>query len=112
MPLRKNITLYEGNIETIALVVTTEDDGLAQDLTFATVEVYLKPNKDTDDGDASVVLLSTETGEVVKTTPLDGEATITFPSDLSAGTLWWRVDVIINNRRKTAVYGSLYVENI
>lgn len=111
MPDRLNILLYEGNVEKASLVITKEDDDTPQDITAAFIEVYIKPDRDVADNDGSVVKLSDSTGEVVKTSPLLGQATVTFPDDLPAGTLWWRVDVILSGQRKTACFGTLLIEN-
>jgi hypothetical protein len=108
---RKNITLYESNVERAVLTIIKQDDGTAQDITSAVIEVYIKANATTADGSAGVVKLSTETGEIVKTTPLSGICTVTFPDNIQSGTRWWRVDVILNNQRKTACYGSFTIEN-
>ena len=111
MPVRSNLTLYEANPEKASITILKEDDGLAQNLTGATIETYVKPTASTADADGSVVKLSTATGEIVVVSAAAGTATITFPATLGAGTKWWRTDVIISGQRKTCVFGSLYIEN-
>ncbi len=112
MPVRLNLSLYQANPEKALLTITKEDDNTAQDLTGASIEVYVKPTRDTADDDPDVTLLSTGSGEVVITgLATAGMATVTFPNDLPAITQWWRADVIVSGQRKTCAFGSLTVEN-
>lgn len=112
MPVRINATLYEANDEKMDIVVSSEDDGVLQDLTGSVIEVFIKTDADTPDNDPTTVKLSTETSGVTITDAVNGEARISFPNDLLPTTLWWRVDVLLNGLRKTACYGSLYVTNV
>lgn len=111
MPVRINLTLYEANPEKASITVIQEDNNAPQNLTGAVIEVYIKPTAATADADGSVVKLSTVTGEVVVTSIPNGTATITFPDTLSAGTKWYRADVIITGQRKTCVFGSITIVN-
>lgn len=111
MPSRLNPKIYEGNDEKMSIIISDEDDGTPQNLTGATVEVYIKDASDTPDDDVSVVKLSNQTSGVSITDAAAGVALISFPNTISAGTLWWRVDVILSGSRKTACYGALTVVN-
>lgn len=116
MPERINVTLYESNDETMDIVVYEEPefDGqplVVQDLTGATIEVYVKPTKETDDDDPGNLLLSTQTSGIVVTDAENGAATVTFPDNITPGTHWWKVDVILNGQRKTACSGTFMIED-
>lgn len=113
MPLQRELELFQGNQE-IFTVTVTKDDGTVQNLTGLTVNVYLKPARETSDLDGQVIKLSTATGEVVLTTPLAGLCTVTVPASALAlaGRRWWRCDVIIGGQPKTAAYGPLKVVDV
>lgn len=111
MPVRLNLSLYEGNPEKASITIVQEDNNAPQNLTGAVVEAYVKSTRELADTDLSVTKLSTVSGGVVITSAENGTATITFPNTLPAGTHWWRVDVIIAGQRKTCAFGSLVVED-
>lgn len=113
MPGRLNITLYETDNEEAIITIVKQDTSpeIPQDLTAAFIDIYIKPSRDTDDGDSSVVKLSTDTGEIVKTNAASGIATVTFPNDISPGTHWWKVIVTLSGNSKTACYGTFEVAN-
>jgi hypothetical protein len=108
---RRDLTLVEGNPETVKEIVTDDDTGLPFNLTGTTVEFWIKPDATVPDTDPSVVKLSTSTGEVTLTDAAGGVATVAVPAQ-SAGTSWRRLDVVSGGSRKTAVYGPLYVINV
>lgn len=113
MPLQKDLELFQGNQEIFTITVS-KDDGTVQNLTGLTVNVYLKPARETSDTDPSVIKLSTATGEIVLTTPTSGLCTVTVPTTAlaTAGRRWWRCDVVISGQPKTAAYGPLKVIDV
>lgn len=111
MGVRTDLTLVEGNTETVEETVTDDDTGQPFNLTGKTVEFYIKANATVPDTDPSVVKLSTATGEVTVTDAAGGVATVAVPAQ-AAGTAWHRLDVVSGGSRKTAVYGPLYVIDV
>lgn len=111
MPVRADLTLIEGNTETVKETVLDDDTGQPLNLSGKTVEFYLKADATVPDTDPSVVKLSTSTGEVTITDAAGGVATVAVPAQ-SAGTSWRRLDVVSGGSRKTAIYGPLYVINV
>ncbi|WP_246267783.1 hypothetical protein [Nonomuraea typhae] len=111
MTTRRDLTLIQVNDETVDLAITQHDSGAAQDLTGATVECYLKPTAQTADDGAGVTKLSTATGEITITSAVGGTCQIAVPAAAltTAGTRWWRADVILSGKRRTCVYGPLHV---
>lgn len=110
MPVSRDLELYQGNQETFTITVT-KDDGTVQNLTGLTVNLWIKPARETADTDPLVIKLSTSTGEIVLTTPLAGLCTVTVPASALAlaGRRWWRCDVLVGGQPKTAAYGPLKV---
>lgn len=111
MPQRTDLTLIEGNTETVRETVTDDDTGTAFDLTGRTVEFYVKANATVSDTDPSVVKLSTATGEITITDAINGVCEVTVPAQ-QPGSWWRRLDVVDGTDRKTAIYGPLYVVNV
>lgn len=111
MPKRRAVTLYQHNAEQIDVTVTDGAD--AYDLTDVQVEVYLKPSAATDDDDAAVVLLAIGTG-VELLDAAAGQVRVTVPPSAltTSGTRWWRLDVVKDAARRTAVYGPMHVTDI
>jgi hypothetical protein len=60
----------------------------------------------------STVKLSTGTGEVQITDPVNGLAVVTIPHTAlaTAGLFWWRADAVISGSRKTGGYGPLEIK--
>lgn len=106
MPVSHELTLYEANNEVANVTIYEEGTDTPQDLTGATVEIYLKASASATD--ASATKLSTATGEITITDAADGEVTVVFPAQ-SAGVTWWRIDAVISGQRRTAAYGRLIV---
>jgi hypothetical protein len=110
-PLR----LLEGNDE--ILTVTIGRSGAAYGLTGSTVEMIIKNSVDDAEGtypDASVVVLSTATGEITVTDAAAGTVTIAIDAaDLATpGNMVYRIDVIDGTGRRTAIHGDLLVVNL
>lgn len=111
MATKADLTLIEGNPETIRETITDDDTGLPRNLTGLTIEFYVKPDATVPDTDPSVVKLSTATGEVTITDAANGVCQVAVPAQ-AAGTFWRRLDVIASGQRKTAIYGPMYVTNV
>lgn len=111
MPKQADLTLIEGNTETVEEAVTDDDTGQPLNLTGVTVEFYVKTDRTVPDTDPSVVKLSTATGEVTVTNAVGGVCTVAVPAQ-AAGTYWRRLDVVSGTDRKTAIYGPLYVIDV
>lgn len=109
----QKLEVYERNDEVVDLTLTYA--GQAYNLTGKTIEMYLKPTSATADTDPSVFKLSTATGEIVITNPGTlGQAVASVPAaDLvTAGSRFYRVDIIDAGKRRTALYGPLRVINL
>lgn len=114
MPTRRELVLLQRNDETVRLAITQDDTGDPQDLTGVTVEVFIKPNAETDDTDDAVTVLSTaDSGIVIDPPAAEGIAVLTVPAELTAvaGESWWRVDCVVGDSRKTAMYGPFVVRD-
>ena len=113
MPSRRELVLLQRNDETVRLNITQDDTGDPQDLTGVTVEVFIKPNAETDDDDAAVTVLSTPDDIVIDPPSTDGIAILTVPAEVTAtaGESWWRADCVIAGDRKTAMYGPFIVRD-
>lgn len=103
------LTLYQGNDETLDITVCEADTGDAYDLDDATVELLLKSHSYEPDSDATV--LSTSAGELEITSTSDGtvRARIDRPHLDTPGTRWWRLDIVRPDTRRTAAYRELYL---
>ena len=113
MPSRRELVLLQRNDETVRLAITQDDTGDPQDLTGVTVEVFIKPNAETDDDDAAVTVLSTPTDIAIDPPSTDGIAILTVPAEVTAtaGESWWRADCVVAGDRKTAMYGPFIVRD-
>jgi hypothetical protein len=111
MPVRTDLTLIEGNTETVKETVTDDDTGLPLNLSGKTVEFYIKADATVPDSDPSVVKLSTATSGVTITDAANGICQAAIPAQ-TAGVYWRRLDVVSGSDRKTAIYGPLYVINV
>jgi hypothetical protein len=110
-PLR----LYEGNDE--ILTVSIGRAGAAYSLAGSTVEMIIKSSVSDAEGtypDASVVVLSTATGEITVTDAAAGTVTVDInAADLATpGTMVYRIDVIDGTGRRTAIHGDLLVVDL
>lgn len=112
MATYQELRLGQRNDEDVALAICQEDAVTPLDLTTATaIELYLKPNAQTDDADPDVITLTLADGDITLTDPAAGLCTAAIPAtDLAtAGTRWWRLDATVDGHRKTALYGVLTV---
>lgn len=115
MATQQALTLYEANDENVTVAVTTNDPvtGTVLDLTGATVEAFLKVAASTPDNDAGVWKGSTATGEITLTDAVNGLLEIAIPGSAVTTTKgWWRCDVVVSSRRKTAAYGQVTVVDL
>lgn len=111
----QNITLNENNDEDVSVSITTNipAQGTTLNITGMTVEAYLKLSAATADTDASTWKGSTATSGVVMTDAFNGLVTVSIPaSSVLLSMKWWRVDVISGGKRKTAVYGTVSVNDL
>lgn len=115
MATRADLVLNEANDENVVVIVTTNQPavGTVLDLTGATIEAFLKVSAATADGDAGVWKGSTATGQITITDPLNGALEIAIPGSAVTTTKgWWRCDVIVAARRKTAAFGLVTVTDL
>jgi hypothetical protein len=113
VPASTNLSLFEGNTDTITLAITKAADSTAEDLTGKTVEVLFKPTASTADGDPSVTTLVSPTDITITDAP-GGLAQFTVPAAVvaSPGSTFWRCDVVSGANRRTSMYGSVVTENL
>ncbi|MEB3367405.1 hypothetical protein [Saccharopolyspora mangrovi] len=113
MPASTNLSLFEGNTDTITLAITKAVDSTAENLTSKVVEVYFKPSASTADTDPSVTKLVSPT-DVTITDAAGGLAQFTVPAPVvaSPGSTFWRCDVVSGANRRTSMYGSVTTENL
>jgi len=115
MATERDIEVIEDNDPLV--VFTCKVDGAAINLSGAEVNFYLKPSKDTDEDDDSVVTYSTETGEITlraQSGATLGQLEVRMSADdLGApGKLRYRLDVIQSMMRTTYAYGRVVVINV
>jgi hypothetical protein len=108
------ITLTEGNDETI--LVTINRMYLADDLlTITSIEFYLKDSDCVDDAGA-LLLSSTDAGQVLILTQTSAQITahVFVPASSLRGSYarFYRVDGLIGVRRRTAVYGTVTMNDV
>jgi len=111
MAERRDLTLLEGQPETVRETITDADTGLPVNLAGKVINFYVKADASVPDADPSVTKLSTSTGEITVTDAANGICTVAVPAQ-QAGTLWRRLDVVTAGQPKTAVWGPLYVLNV
>lgn len=110
-----NISLNENNDEDVQVTIQTNVPtvGTVLNLTGMTVEAYLKQSAATSDTDASTWKGTTTGSGVVLTDSTNGICTVSVPAaSVTTAMHWWRVDVISGGKRKTAVYGSVTVQDL
>lgn len=105
------LTLDENNDETVDLTVTA--DALI-DPNQATFELVIKASAAADDADGTT--LTDEDGLTVTST--EPSKTIALTANIPAsvletpGTRFWRLDVIVDGKRGTAMYGPLRIRDL
>lgn len=110
MPAKTDLTLIEGNVETVRHTITQDDTGTPLNLTGLTIEFYLKPDASVPDSDPSVTKL-TNPADITITDAVNGVCEVVVPAQ-AAGIRWRRLDVIQGGSRRTAAYGPLIVVNV
>jgi hypothetical protein len=109
MATYQELNLNQNNDEVIALTLTQA--GAALDLdTASALELYLKPHRTTADTDLAVTKLTLSSGIAI-TDASAGTCTAAIPAAALAvaGLKWWRIDAVITGKRKTALFGVVYV---
>lgn len=111
MAVRADLKLLEGNDEVVREVIVDDDNGAPLNITGVTIEFLIKPNDLTSDDADTVTVLSTATGEIVRTDSAAGVCEVSIPVQ-QPGTYWRRLDVIAEDGRKTAIYGPMHVISV
>lgn len=103
------LAVDQGTDPDIALAVT-EDGEVAELGAAEAIELYLKPHRTTADDDPAVTVLTVGDGITLTGS---GTATATIPAAAiaTAGYMWWRLDVVMSGRRRTAIDGLLLVRD-
>lgn len=114
MATLQTLQLYEWNDEEVELSIVDPDSGTAYDLTDAGLELVIKRDVDQDDADPDTVILSMATGEITLIDPVAGTALVMINRGhlQVPGDLVWRLDVVREGTRRTAIYGPLRVTNL
>jgi hypothetical protein len=105
------LTLDENNDETIDLTVTAD---VTIDPAQATFELYIKTSATEDDADGTKLT----DGDGLTVTSTEPAKTIALTADIPAsalatpGTRFWRLDVIVDGKRGTAMYGPLRIRDL
>ena len=114
MATKTDLTLHQGNDETITITITAADPG--DDLTGITsLEVVLKPDACTDDDGTGALTLTTASAAQVEFVTQTADLVVAeahVPASYLAEpySRVWRVDAIgSTGERRTAVYGSVTV---
>jgi hypothetical protein len=110
MPSDVPLTLYEKNDEKLNFTITSNVVGFNL-LGVDEVEVYVKASAATADNDAGVWVGTVTDGDVV----IEGSDTgyVIVPNTAVTTTkTWYRIDIIADSLRKTAVYGVLTVVDL
>ena len=110
MPIRRDLSVTQGNHTTIDVAITDSDTGGPYDLTGVTVEVYLKATAGQADNDAGTILL-TSPSNIQINSAVNGTCTVTIiAANLpTAGRRWWRLDCVASGQRRTVMFGPMYV---
>lgn len=110
MPSLINLTLHEGNDETITVTITP---ATGQSLAGVTgLEFVLKPSTCEDDDDDDALVLTVGSGITLDSQSADLiEATIAVPGTALTETYTrsWRLDALTGLERRTALYGTVTV---
>lgn len=107
-----NLTLHEGNDETVAVVLTAAGgDNLGE---VTALEFVLKPSSCTSDTDPYAVRLDSGPDGGITITSQSAEqitADIAIPATALSETYEraWRLDALTGTARRTALYGSVTV---
>ena len=109
MPTRVDLTMYEGNDETVLMTLTpTGDDDLN---TVTGLELVLKPSVCDPDTDGLVltsggggITITSQTSEVITAEAVVPRTVLTETYERA-----WRVDALTVTSRRTVLYGAVTV---
>jgi DNA-binding beta-propeller fold protein YncE len=112
MASQSNLTLHEGNDETVAVVLTA--DGAVNLGEVTALEFVMKPSTCESDDDDNAVRLDSGVGGGITITTQTADtitATIAIPATALTETYEraWRLDALTGTARRTALYGSVTV---
>lgn len=107
-----DIVLAEYNDDTLNLSLTS--GGSAYDITDLELDMYLKAKAGDADNAGTTTKLSTTTGEITITNASQGQATVAIPNaDLQASAYtFYRVDVVNDSKKNTAIYGKVAITSL
>ncbi|WP_173390957.1 hypothetical protein [Actinomadura litoris] len=108
MAVYLELTLVQGDDQSFAFTVTDDDAQAPANLAGAAVRMLIKPSKDTDDEDATVVTL---TAAVTDAAAGECEADVPASAVATAGARWWKLTATRSGQHKTALYGVLWVQD-
>lgn len=114
MANQSDLALNENNDETVNVTITTNQPtpGTVLNLTGASLEAFLKVSPSTSDTDPGTWKGVSPT-DITITDAANGKASVVIPgSAVTASKGWWRLDVILSSKRKTAVYGTVTVKDL
>ncbi len=110
MPSVVPLTLYEANDEKLNFTITSNVVGFTL-LGADEIEVFVKASAATPDNDAGVWLGTLTDGDVVVDDEDSGYVVVPGTA-LTTTKTWYRIDIIVDSIRKTAVYGELTVVDL
>lgn len=110
MPSEVPLTLYEKNDEKLNFIITSNVVGFSL-LGADEIEVYVKASAATPDDDAGVWVGTLTDGDVV-VDDADSGYVIVPNTAVTTTKTWYRMDIIVDAIRKTAVYGTLTVVDL
>jgi hypothetical protein len=99
----QDLTIYQSKDADLTLTLTDPTTGLPYNLTGLTVNLVVKPNRDTPDSGGTTYVCTVSS-------PTSGIATVTLPaaSHPTAGVSWYRVD-LVGTETKAVKFGRLTV---
>ncbi len=114
MTTTQRVIVQQNNDETLQATITDHDSvpsDNVMNITGMQLDLYIKSTKETPDSDPSTVHLSTTTGEITLTDPTHGVARIFVARAhlQTAGTLWYKLDVLSGGQLKTSGNGPFTV---
>lgn len=110
MPSEVPLTVYEKNDEKFNFTITSNIVGFNLS-GVDEIEVYVKASAATADNDAGVWKGTVLTGDVVISDASTGYVIVPGTAVTTTKT-WYRIDIIADSLRKTAVYGVLTVVDL
>lgn len=110
MPTRQDLTMHEGNDETIAVTIVPADGGSLSGVTD--LQFVMKPSTCESDEDDNALVLNVGSGITLLSQAANLiTATIAVPATALAETYErvWRLDALTGFARRTALYGDVTV---